>query len=97
LPQIAICSCHNANVYAKGQATAKTLELLLLKSAQQLGLKLQWNLANLVQKQGPPMRHFQSARSLRECSPKRPFLVAEEYPCVKRLQLRQLTLPADKS
>ena len=57
---------------------AQSLEGFLLQSAQQLGLQIQRNVAHLIQKQSPAMRHFKAADLLRQGAGEGSSLVAEQ-------------------
>ena len=49
--EIAIRGRHQAHIHLLGASAAQPLKLAFLQSAQQLGLNLEGNVANLVQKQ----------------------------------------------
>ena len=50
----------------------------LLQSPEQFRLQIQGNVAHLVQKQSPPVRHLKTADLLRQGAGKGPSLVAEQ-------------------
>src|SRR6202049_3107472 len=75
--QIAVGGRDQAGIGAQGPRTSQALELSLLQNAQQFGLKLERNLANLVQKNRPPVRQLKATDSLSHSPGESTFFVTE--------------------
>ena len=52
---------HNADIHSYRLVLAHTLQFSTLEKTQQLGLKCQWHLANLIQKQRAAIRSFNTS------------------------------------
>jgi hypothetical protein len=63
--EIAICSCDPAHVDLVSLIASEPFELLLLQHPEQLGLKLQRNIAYFVEKERPFVSKFKPAEFLR--------------------------------
>src|ERR1017187_5154174 len=61
LLQIPIGGREQADINQDGAGASEPFELLFLESAQQFGLKLQWNIAHLVEKESAAMGHLKAA------------------------------------
>ena len=62
--QIAIRRGHHAYVDADGFGTAEALEFALLQDAQQLALKIERQIADLIQEYGAAIRLFESPNTV---------------------------------
>jgi len=67
------------DIYAVGPAASKTFELFLLQHAQQLRLQSQRNIPDFIEKQRARIRHFKTARLLRECSGESTLLMSKQF------------------
>ena len=67
------------------RARAQRLERPLLKNAQQLDLRRQWQLRNLVEKHGPAVGDLEAAVALAVSAGERPARVAEQFGLHQRL------------
>ena len=76
--QILIRRADNPNIYRHRLRTAQPLKLFLLKHTQQLRLRLDMHIANLVQKQRPPIRKLKLALSPCSRPGKRASLMPEQ-------------------
>src|SRR5215472_10802342 len=70
--------CDQANVDLVCAVAAEPLEFLLLENAEQLRLKFQRYIADLVQKKGAFIGKFEASGFLRYCASKCSFFVAEQ-------------------
>ena len=84
LPEILVGRRHHPHVDPDGLGATQTLELLLLQGAQQLGLKFQRHVANLVQKERAAIRHLKSPLGLRPRSREGASFVAEKFALQQR-------------
>ena len=66
-----------AHIHFDGARAAQPFELVLLQDAQQLGLQLQRNVADFVEKQRAFMGQLEAADLLRDGAGERALLVAE--------------------
>src|SRR5882672_1608596 len=78
LPQIAISGCDQACIGSQRARASQTFELPFLEHAQQLGLKLERDVADLIQKYRSAIGQFKAADALRDSAGKSAFLVSEE-------------------
>lgn len=78
MAEILICRRH-PYVDADGLGATQTRELALLRHAQELGLKFQRHVANLVQKERVPIRHLESSLGLGTRARESASFVAEEF------------------
>ncbi len=78
LGQIAIGGRHQPDVHFDGPHAAQPLELVFLKSAQQLRLQFQRNVAHFVQEQRALVGQLEAADFLRDGSGERALFVAEQ-------------------
>src|SRR5215813_1892126 len=76
--QISMRGCDQSHVNLVRTVAAEPLEFLLLQDAQQLGLKFQRYIANLVKKERAFVREFKPPRFLRDGACKGTFLVPEK-------------------
>ena len=76
--QVAVGGGHQAHVHLDRLGAAQALELLLLQDAQQLGLQLQRDVADLVQEQRAPVRQLEAADLLADGAGEGALLVAEQ-------------------
>src|SRR5437016_2825891 len=76
--EVAVRCGDEAHVDLDGLRTADPLELLLLQDAQQLRLKLERDLAHLVEEQGAPVGHLEAADLLSDGAGEGAPLVPEE-------------------
>src|SRR5205814_437950 len=76
------------------------LEFVFLQSAQQLGLQLQRNVSNFIQKERAPIGQFEAAGLLSDSTGERASLVAEQFTFQKpgrdrrAIQLDEGSIPA---
>jgi hypothetical protein len=75
--QVAVGGRDNSHIDSNGPAISQPFEFMLLEDARQFGLQLKWQVANLVQIDGPSICHLKAARRLRHGARKRAPLVAE--------------------
>ena len=68
----------SAHVHLDGLRAAQALELLLLQHAEQLGLQLRRDVADLVEEQRPPVGQLESADFLADGAGEGALLVAEQ-------------------
>src|SRR3954465_3716244 len=59
---------HDSDIDPYRLRTAKSLEFMLLKSAQEFWLQFNWQFANFVEKECAPIRHLEAADSRRNRS-----------------------------
>src|SRR5207244_8352100 len=78
LPQVAIGRCNQACIGSQGARASQAFELPFLEHAQQLGLKLERDVADLIQKYRSPIGQLKAADALRNSADKSAHLVAEE-------------------
>src|SRR5437667_10850290 len=78
LPQIAIGGCDQACIGSQGARASQAFELPFLEHAQQLGLKLERDVADLIQKYRSAIGQLKAADALSDSACKSAFLVAEE-------------------
>ena len=83
--EVAIGGGYQADVELPGACAADTLELALLQDAQQLGLQLRSQLADLVEKNGAALGHLELALFLRHGSGEGALLVSEQLAFQQRL------------
>src|SRR4029077_12822711 len=76
--QVAVRGRHEAHVHLDGPGAAQAFELLLLEHAEQLGLQLRGDVADLVEEQGPPVRQLESPDFLADGPGEGAFLVAKQ-------------------
>jgi hypothetical protein len=76
--QIPVGGGDQAGVGAPGAGAAQALELLLLQDAQELGLHLERELADLIEKERAMVSQLEAAEALRHGPGKGAFLVPEE-------------------
>jgi hypothetical protein len=62
--QVTIGGGNDANVYFAGALFTDAFQLSFLKNSQQLGLHVEWYLANLIEEQGTAIRQFDSTDSI---------------------------------
>ena len=72
------CGRHQAHVHVDRLGAAQALELLFLQYAEQFGLQLWRDVADLVEKQRPPVRELETADLLADGAGKGALLVAEQ-------------------
>ena len=77
--QITVCRCDQAHINRNGARAAEPLELLLLKSAQELRLEFERQISDFVEKQRSPVGEFQAADFLRNRSRESASFMAEEF------------------
>ena len=78
LLQIAVCGHYDANIHVNRLRSAHAFESSFFQHAQQLRLNRQWQLSNLIQKQGTPVRQVHFAHFARTRSRERALLVSEQ-------------------
>ena len=78
LRQIPVGGGHQSDVDRDGPSSPQPFERLFLQRSQQLRLQIQRDVAHLVQEQGPPVGHFETADLLRQRAGERTPLVAEQ-------------------
>src|SRR6516162_11330906 len=78
LSQIRIRRGDQAGIGVKCPRASQPLTLSLLQHAQQLGLNLQRNIPDLIEKDGPAIRQLEAADALRDGAGKRAPLVSAE-------------------
>ena len=93
--QILIRRADNPNIHSHRLRTAQPLKLFLLQHAQQLRLRLDMHIADLVQKQRPPIRKLKLALPLRSRPGKRPPLVPEQL-ALDQLRRQRRCIHRDK-
>src|SRR4029077_13157108 len=71
LREISIGRCNESHTDSLGLRVAKSFELLLLQNAKQFCLQLQWDIADLVEKEGSLVRQLKTADLTRDCSGER--------------------------
>src|SRR5208337_3018652 len=76
--QIPIGGGNQTRVRREGLRTSQPFELALLQDAQQLGLELKRNLANLIQEYGSPIGQLKAADPLRDGAGEGAALMSEE-------------------
>src|SRR5262245_16461044 len=67
------------DVDAARQLLANALELPFLKDAQELRLEIGWNVTDLVEKKGPPIREFESSDSVTNSPCERAPYMTKEF------------------
>lgn len=75
--QIAICGGENANIDGDGSVSTDGGDAFVLKDTQQLGLKLQFQLTDLIEQDGPAIRGAKTADGIMGSPRERPFDMAE--------------------
>src|SRR5437870_4277509 len=78
LSEVAIGGCDQVGIGVNSPCASQPLEFSLLEHAQQLGLKLQRNVADLIQKYRSAIGQLKAADALRDSAGKSAFLVPEE-------------------
>src|SRR6185295_4799609 len=78
LRQVEIRCCDDSDIHLNGSRAAQALELLFLQDAEQLGLQLEWQVADLIQEQRALIRQLESAGGLGERSREGAALVTEQ-------------------
>src|SRR4030095_16256036 len=68
----------HTRIYPDGVRTSNAFEFLFLKHSQQLGLRLQRQLADLVEKNGSLVRELKTSFLLRDCARESALLVAKQ-------------------
>src|SRR5208337_653529 len=76
--EISIGGGDQTRVRGEGARTPQAFELALLQDAQQFGLELERNLANLIQEDRSPIGQFKAADALRDGAGKGAALMSEE-------------------
>jgi hypothetical protein len=71
--------CDDPDVDRNRARAAQALELAVLEHSQQLGLKLRRQLADLIQKKGSAVGHFEATHPFGLGPGKGAFLVAEQF------------------
>ena len=77
LRQVAVRGRHQPHVHLDRLRSAEALELLLLEHAQQLGLQLRRDVADLIEEQRPLMGQLETADLLGDGAGEGTLLVAE--------------------
>src|SRR6266404_8381418 len=72
-------SCDQADINFVRAVTAEPLEFLLLQDAQQLRLKFERNVADLIKKERALVRRLKASRFLRDRSRERSFFMTEQF------------------
>ncbi len=80
---------NHADVHLHRATFSEALELALLERTQQLGLKIEGHLADLVQKNGAAVRGFKLARAARYRARERSASVTEELAFEQSLRNRR--------
>src|SRR5437762_7636689 len=78
LSEFAIGGCDQACIGSQGARASQPFELPFLEHAQQLGLKLERDVADLIQKYRSAISQLKAADALSNSAGKSAFLVAEE-------------------
>jgi hypothetical protein len=86
--EVAVGGREDAHVHVRGPVGADRLDLALLQHAQELGLHVQRQLADLVQEQARPVGHAELARARAGRAGEGALLVAEELALDHRLRQR---------
>src|SRR5262249_47601904 len=76
--QVAVSGRHQADIDSNGPGAAEALELLLLQDAEQLGLQLRGDVADLVEEQRPLVGQLEAADLLGDGAGEGALLVAEQ-------------------
>ena len=76
--EVLVGRCDDADVHPDGAVAADALELALLQHAQDLGLRLEAHVADLVEQEGPAVGDLELAFARRRRAGEGPLLVAEE-------------------
>jgi hypothetical protein len=71
--QVAMRCSHEPNIHLVSSAAAQTFEFLFLQYAQQFGLQLRRNVADLVKEEGTFIGQLEPAKLLCDCSSKCTF------------------------
>ena len=79
LGEIAVGGGDEADIDGDGPVAAETLDLFLLQGAQELGLQVERNLADFVEKERALVGEFQAADLARDGPREGAFLVAEKF------------------
>ena len=66
--EIAVRRCDKTDIHLLSPRASQSFELLFLEDAKQLRLQLQWNVADLVQKERALVGEFKTADPLRNCA-----------------------------
>jgi len=61
--QVTICRCNNANVNLQRLIGAYALKFSLLKHPQQRNLRFQWQITDLIEKDGAPISRFEATQT----------------------------------
>ena len=78
----------DAHVHGRRAGAAEPFELAALEHAQELGLQLEGQLADFVEKDGSALRQFEAARLRRMRAGERPALAAEQLALDERRRQR---------
>src|SRR5262249_20293900 len=76
--QVPVRRRHQPHVHADGVRATQALELLLLQSAEKLGLQFQGDVADLIEEQRPLVGQLEAADLLHDGAGKGAFLVAKQ-------------------
>src|SRR5215813_3457060 len=79
LLQVAVPGGNHADINLLCPSAAQALKLVLLQYAQQLGLKIERNVANFIQKQRALVRKLETARLAHDGAGESAFFVPEEF------------------
>ena len=77
--QIAVRRRHHTGIRAQRARGAEALERVVLQHPQELGLQFEGQVADFVEKEGPPVGQFKAPETLRERAREGAFFVAEEF------------------
>src|SRR5208282_1268673 len=77
--QVTVGSCDQAQIHFDRPRPSQPFELVVLQYAEQLGLQLQRNLADLIQEQSAFISKFQAPNLLADGPGERALLVAEQF------------------
>src|SRR5262245_57679700 len=77
--KISIGRGNYSDVDAARSLLANALELTFLKDAQELRLEIGWNVTDLVEKKGPPIREFESSDSVTNSPCERAPYMTKEF------------------
>src|SRR5512137_950624 len=79
LSQVTVGGRDDADVHLDGVGAAQALELAFLQDAQQLGLHVERQLANLIEEDRRTVRYLETSDLSRECPGEGALLAAEEF------------------
>src|SRR5579862_5789890 len=79
LAKIAVRCRDQADVNLMCFTASEPFKFLLLQNAKQFGLRSQRNIADLIEKQRPGMRHLKTANLLRDGAGKGTLLMSEQF------------------